>query len=155
MRREVGRKRRRKGRRHLDSWPDFAESFAGWNLARFGPAKEPFKDPRRNSAKTDKGQDFCSRRFGHKAVRYQMPQTCASRSFLTHKALWSIFCRCQSPFSSLFPTTSSAAGLRPWLDLLWHRKLIVGIPRFFARLFAEIFAGSNSARFDPVKDSAK
>jgi len=38
-----------------------------------------------------------------------------------------------------------------WVD----RKLILGFPRFFARLFAEIFAGSNSARFDPVKDFAK
>ena len=83
----------------------------GQTLRGFNPQKNPAKDLAstvlhlhwRNPAKMVKGQEFCSRRFGHRSVRSQMPQTCASRALWPPTDRWpNLLSVPQSLFFSFF-----------------------------------------------------
>ena len=89
----------------------------------------------RNHAKMDKGQLCSVRRFGHRAVRSQMPQTCASRAIWPPTALWPNLLTKQSWHLSILRCSSSVAGFFAGLFCgvnprkVWHRKRLHKIRR--------------------------
>jgi len=63
------------------------------------------------NCKRDKGQDFCSRRFGHRAVRSQMPKNCASRALWPPTALWPNLLPVTQCLSKLFVLCRDVSGV--------------------------------------------
>ena len=66
-----------------------SQIFAGSNFRGLTPQRTPKHGGiQQTNCNREKGEDFCSRRFGHRAVRSQMPENCASRALWPSTALW-------------------------------------------------------------------